>query len=415
MATRRGNSRSIRVDVENLRKKRMGKKDSFKFPGLVLLCIAYLMFICSLVQGANLPDLKLNSKISHRGVWITCFSEKKVLYSKNAVCELLNFCAKTGINEIYLQLYRAGRAYYNSQIADSTKYEEIVKSSGTDTIAFLLQEANKKKIKVFAWLNVLSLSENKEAAIAVKFGDTVFTKDQYLRLSSKNEQADTSDKYYLRENQLFLEPGDPRVGEYILSIIDELLTRYPALKGIHLDYVRYPYAVPYLPDSRFNNYGLSYGYGEENMARFKQATGLDPLTMPEARDNCLLWDNWKREQITALVQKITQHTKVKSADLTVSCAVIPYPEQAYSVAFQDWPLWVKEGIIDYVVLMSYTKDNRLFETAVKSALAQRGKGQVFVGIGAFLLKTEPKLLDKQYKIIETLKPDGIVFFSYDDL
>ncbi|MFH1245704.1 MAG: hypothetical protein V1662_04390, partial [Candidatus Omnitrophota bacterium] len=85
----------------------MGKSGRFKLLRRVLFGAAYFVLICSLAQGENLPSSKLTAKISHRGIWITCFSEKKALYSKSAVCELLNFCAKTGINEIYLQLYRA--------------------------------------------------------------------------------------------------------------------------------------------------------------------------------------------------------------------------------------------------------------------------------------------------------------------
>lgn len=224
-----------------------------------------------------------------RGVWISSFSERKVLYSKEAGLELIQFCKREKINEVYLQFYRAGQAYY--------------KDLGIDTISFLLKEARKNNIKIFAWVNVLSLSKNKQADIIIKFGDSILTRDQYLRPSMRTEKVNESDKYYLRDDQLFLEPGDPRVTEYIASIVNEIITSYPAINGIHLDYIRYPYPVPYLPRSNFNKYGLTYGYGEKNIARFKERTGLDPLVMKDEGDNFLRWDNWKREQVTAFLRE----------------------------------------------------------------------------------------------------------------
>src|SRR3989338_11259386 len=95
----------------------------------------------------------------------------------------------------------------------------------------------------------------------------------------RTEDVNESDKYYLRDEQLFLEPGDPRVSGYMTSILDDIITRYPDLSGFHLDYVRYPYPVPFIPRSSFNKFGLTYGYGEENIKRFKEKTGLDPLSM----------------------------------------------------------------------------------------------------------------------------------------
>jgi len=85
------------------------------------------------------------------------------------------------------------------------------------------------------------------------------------------------------------------------------------------------------------------------------------------------------------------------------------------VAFQDWPLWLEKEIVDYVVLMNYTRDDRLAKETVRSALAHKGKGKIFVGIGAFLLKNDPEIFLRQYAIIASLNPDGIVLFSYDEV
>jgi uncharacterized lipoprotein YddW (UPF0748 family) len=101
--------------------------------------------------------------------------------------------------------------------------------------------------------------------------------------------------------------------------------------------------------------------------------------------------------------------------MLVSSAVAPSAERAYSSMFQDWPGWLEEQAVDYVVLMNYTLDNQLAKEIVVSSLCHRRQGKVFAGMGLFLMKDDPAALREQYKAISQLSPDGIVFFAYDDI
>jgi uncharacterized lipoprotein YddW (UPF0748 family) len=353
------------------------------------------------------------AQVPEKGLWVSVFSSKRVLYSKQAVNELLKVSKVAGISQIYLQVYQSGRAFYNSKISDQSKYQEIIASAGIDIIDYLLQEAKKNNIKVFAWVNLLSIGQNMNADIIKKLGESVLTRDQYGRPSGRKDPNE-SDKYYLREEHLFLEPGDQRVARYLTAIVDEIVARYPLFSGVHLDYVRYPMTVPFTPGSRFKDYGLNYGYGKENVLRFRERTGLDPLTLDNEK-NFSLWDNWRRQQVTDLLRRILKRVKERSADMLVSSAVIPSGERAYSSMFQDWPGWLEEGIADYVVLMNYTLDNQFTREIVRSSLSLRQKGKVFAGMGLFLMKDDPENFKEQYNTLTQLNPDGIVFFAYDDI
>lgn len=379
--------------------------------------IILTLFFC-LLFNFNLSaaeDIQAPAKANiSRGVWVSVFSSKKVLYSKEGVSSLIAQCKKAKINEIYLQVLQSGNAYYDSKVCNRLKYEQMVKAAGLDTLDLLLREAAQNNINVFAWVNVLSLGNNDKADILNKYGNSVLTHDQYQRPSRGGSNMEL-DKYYLRENMIFLEPGDPRVEEYILTVINEIINRYPLLSGIHLDYMRYPSPVPFIPGSRFNKFGLTYGYGEKNVERFKEKTGLNSLETLNNEDEYLSWDNWRRSQVTDLVRKISSLVKLKSPALSVSSAVIPLTERAYANAFQDWSAWLEEGIIDYAVLMAYSKDSRFVKEIVKSSLGHRGKGKVYIGLGLFLMKDNPDLFFNQYRTVNELAPDGIAIFSIDDL
>ncbi|MDD5439850.1 MAG: family 10 glycosylhydrolase [Candidatus Omnitrophica bacterium] len=363
----------------------------------------------------GLAEVPAKTGIRNQGVWITCFSKKEILYSKPAIIELMTFCRERGINELYLQLYRGGVAYYDSKILGRAKYRDMAKRAGGDPIDFLLKEAQKNNVKVFAWVNLLSLAANKNPDIVAQYGPGVFTRDQHGRTSLAGSEKNLLDTYYMRETQLYLEPGDLRVQGYLVSVVDEITGRYPRLAGIHLDYVRYPMAIPYLPDSRFSKYGLCYGFGQKSVDRFTAQTSIDPLAMNDIDAKTLVWDNWKRDQVTSLVKKISKNVKTNFPHMIVSAAVQPSPERAYSIGFQDWPLWLEKGFIDYVVLMSYTIDSRLFKRELTSSVAFRGKGKVYAGIGVFVLKHDGEIIEEQKHICREAKVDGVVYFGYDDL
>ena len=378
---------------------------------LILLLLGYLFsFKLALAEDKQAPA----KETLPRGVWVSVFSAKKMLYSQAGVHNLIAQCNKAKINEIYLQIFQSGNAYYDSKITDKTKYDQMVEAAGLDTLDLLLREAGQSNIKVFAWVNILGLGKNDKADILSKYGNSILTRDQYLR-PAKISASTELDKYYLREDMNFLEPGDPKVETYILTIINEIINRYPLFSGIHLDYMRYPSPVPFVPGSRFNKFGLTYGYGSVNVERFREKTGINVLDTLNNEDEYLAWDNWKRQQVTDLVRKISSLVKVKSLSLAVSCAVIPVVERAYSNAFADWSAWLEEGIIDYAVLMSYTKDNQFIKEAIKSSLGHRGKGKIYVGIGAFLMKDNPDLFFNQFRLVTELAPDGVVIYSIDDL
>jgi len=373
---------------------------------LFILIAAFIL--SSPLYGFGAEDMSMP-----RGVWVTVFSAKKVLYSRQSAQELIRACKDAGINEIYLQVYQGGKAFYDSGMLERSKYRDLVKSAGTDPVDFIINEAARNKIRVFAWINLLSLGKNEDSDIVKKFGTDILTRDQYARTTGRSD-PDVWDKYYMREDLLFLEPGDARVAKFLIAVADEIIRRYPKLAGIHLDYARYPMTVPFIPGSKFMKFGLSYGYAAKNTAHFKEVEGLDPAKLKSERE-FQRWDDWRRKQVTMLVKRIAKQVRQRNPAMLVSCAVIPSAERAYTAIFQDWPFWLEEGYLDYVVLMSYSQDDRLSKEVVRSALAQRSGKKVYVGIGVFLFKDNQDSFREQCKMVKSLSPDGIVLFSYDDL
>ncbi|MFH1552863.1 MAG: family 10 glycosylhydrolase [Candidatus Omnitrophota bacterium] len=380
---------------------------------ILLTALIFLWFSATLCP-AGISDVPSGGN-PRLGVWITVFSPEKVLYSRENAGRLIECCKKSGINDIYIQVYRADKAYYNSDITDRTAYENIMSEAGEDTLKYLIDRTRVQGIKVYAWLNLLSIAQNKDANILKKFGEEVLATDQYGRSSMQTDKKDELDKYYMRENQIFLEPGDRRVREYLGSITEEIVTKYPGLAGVHFDYIRYPAVVPFVPGSRFTPYGINYGYSASNLKSFKEATGLDAKTMERSRENFRLWDDWRRDAITRLVRELSERVRASTNSMEVSCTIVPSIERAYFVTFQDWTVWLRKGYADYVVAMNYTDDAKLMELNSGSLLLPGLDDKIHIGIGAYLLKERPDQIKSQLISLRELSPAGVVIFSYDDI
>ncbi|MFH1877892.1 MAG: family 10 glycosylhydrolase [Candidatus Omnitrophota bacterium] len=376
----------------------------------------FLSIACclSLIYVEN-PAEASRSEPARIGVWVSVFSPENVLFSKKNADKLIDNCAACGITDIYLQVYRSDTAYYNSALTDHAPYDKMLSEAGEDMVKYIIKKAETAGIKVHAWLNLLSIAQNENANIIKKFGKGVLTTDQYGNFSMDKNKSRELNKHFVLENQLFLEPGDIRVKNYLTGITAELLEKYPGLAGLHLDYIRYPAAVPFIPGSKFASHGLCYGYTPDNIRNFGAFTGLDPRSMKQSPENFWLWDEWKRDQVTSLIRSISDRSRALSPGIIISCTVMPYIDRTYLVTFQDWIEWLKEGIADYIVAMNYTDDTKLMKMNTYSLFIPPFRKKVFIGLGAYLLKNKPRVFKSQLEFLKKVSPGGIVIFSYDEL
>lgn len=380
-----------------------------------IIILSILLIWCSLsLCPVNFSDAK-NPGSGRLGVWVTVFTKENVTASEENIDKLVSVCKDTGINDIYLQVYRADKAYYDSRITDRTPYENMLKKCGTDPIDLLIKKAEKNDIKVHAWLNCLSIAQNKNANVITEFGDSILVVDQHGRTPFPDKKKDGLDKYYIRENQLFLNPSNENVREYIVSIAEEVIKRYPGLDGVHLDYIRYPAAVPFIPGSRFTSHGISYGYNPDSLISFKNSTGLDVKKMKYSRENYKMWDDWRRNQVTGLVRDISRKVKTLSPRAEISCTIVPSIERTYFTTLQDWTEWLKEGYVDTIIVMNYTDDSKLMKMNSEAILLPGLKDRIQMGVGAYLLENKPDTLKEQFAIVKEVSPAGMVIFSYDDI
>jgi uncharacterized lipoprotein YddW (UPF0748 family) len=103
--------------------------------------------------------------------------------------------------------------------------------------------------------------------------------------------------------------------------------------------------------------------------------------------------------------------------MELSIAAVASPLKAYQHAYQDWPGWLSNNLLDTVIPMSYTRDlnqvRREVEFAVKRA--KLSKTNVLAGLGAWLLKNSPSRFAKQAQAALDEGADGITLFSYSNL
>ncbi len=373
------------------------------------------LFLLAILLPACRPAHTVHAEPA-KGLWISCVGKKEIFSGPAAIEEAISFAKEGGFTELFVQVYRGDKAWFDSEIADASPFRRNRSRLGADPLQRLIDRAHEAGLQVHAWINTLTLSQNKEAPLLKQFGEQILTRDQHGRSALKSTPAEPLDTYYDRENQLFLEPGDPRVKEHTVQMVKELATKYPTLDGIHFDYIRYPAAIPYIPGSRFNPVGLSYGYGERNVARFTQATGIDPKRVDWNVRGSLVWDNWKRQQVTDLLRAAVAEARAHHPTIQISCAVIAPIDRAYSTACQDWARWLEEGLADFVVLMSYSPDSRFVVLTAKAAVGIVGDPEkVSIGLGAHLMLKEPALLAEQIRQSSTLRLRGVVLFDYDSI
>ena len=312
------------------------------------------------------------------------------LSSREEVSRLIDYASSSKVSTLFVQIYRANQAWFPSQLADSSPYKTCFKNTSEDPFGLLIKKAHAKGIKVYAWINLLSLSKNKDAYILKKYGVDILTRNQKEKKSLDDYKIDS---------QYFLEPGDPRVRQELSAILGEIIRLYPDLDGILLDYIRYPDVKP------------DYGYTEINMQRFKKATGAK-----EIDGSSPAWKEWKKAQVNELLSTLVKKARsLKPGIKVASTGCAPYI-RAYYEAYQDWPGWVNSGLVDFVLLMSYPDNLTEFSADIQEA-KEKAKDfkKVYIGVPAYKLLHLPGVFAEQLGAAEASGAGAVVIFHYNSL
>ncbi len=70
------------------------------------------------------------------------------------------------------------------------------------------------------------------------------------------------------------------------------------------------------------------------------------------------WPEYRKSGVTELVRDVYQRAKRAKPDAQVTAAVFSSLASAENV-FQDWPGWLREGLVDYVVPMAYSANHEV--------------------------------------------------------
>jgi len=133
----------------------------------------------------------------------------------------------------------------------------------------------------------------------------------------------------------YLDPANAAVRWRLLAAIDELQTKYPALSGIHLDFVRYD-------------------------------------------DRCIRPRN-AAEVVSRFVSEARRH--VKRPRWLTAAVFGGYPNSISNVG-QDWDSWLNANLVDYVCPMDYTASMAEFEGFMRQQGAERSHARrTIAGIG----------------------------------
>lgn len=321
----------------------------------------YLLIVFSFLILFNLSAQPV-PKYEVRAAWITAVygldwprtkatTPASIQKQKEELVEILDKLKEANFNTVLFQARTRGDVLYKSDIEP---YNSILtgksgKDPGYDPLAFAVEECHKRGMECHAWMVTIPLGGRKHVASLGK--QSVTRRQPKICVPYKREY--------------FLNPGNPKTKEYLMSLVKEVVERYD-VDGVHFDYLRYPERAFRFPDS--------YDYRKYGNGRSL--------------------DQWRRDNITEILRYIYKGVKQLKPWVKVStCPVGKYRDtsrysskgwNAFHVVYQDVQGWLGESIQDQIYPMMYFRGNAFYPFALDWQEQSNGR-HVVPGLGVYFL------------------------------
>ena len=320
-------------------------------------------------------------------------------------------------NVVLVQVRRRGDAFYLDTSEPAP--EGVTIEAGFDPLGDLLAKARTAGLEVHAlvtlgpvWNQLATPSDPRHVFARHGFvdGRPIGGDENWLTRTPSPDGNGTSVDGYRFGNDFWLDFGHPAAASYVVDVLTRLVERYP-VDGVHLDALQYP-EPPEGP--------ASVGYNDVAVRRFQQRVGSGGV--PSADDS--RWGDWRREQITALVRRLTVSLQAARPALIVSVGGVgagPATGEwsstiAAARALQDWLSWAGDGSVDAIVPQVYRAEHVQAEAADFATwlawLREAPRARPLVlGLGAFVNSAEGLARQARAALSATDPLGGVSMFS----
>ena len=316
-----------------------------------------------------------NPKNEFRAVWIATVSNidwpkqrtDSVQKQQKDFIDILDNYKKLNYNAVIVQIRSVGDAFYESKLAPWSRFltgkEGQAPKSSINLLAWMIDESHKRGFEFHAWLNPYRATSNMNLRNLAPNHDYFLHKDWMVKYGE----------------QFIYNPGLPEVEAQMIKIVEEVVQNYD-IDAIHLDDYFYPY--------RINKVHFNDNYAFEKYG------------------NGLLLDDWRRQNVNNLVEKLNK--AIKNIKPYVQFGVSPFGvwrniandtkgsdtragQTNYDDLFADTMLWDNKKWIDYVVPQLYwSLEHKKASHAklLKWWSQNTTNAALYIGNGSYKIKTD---------------------------
>ena len=265
-----------------------------------------------------------------------------------------------GINLVFLETFYHGMVTYRTNLVTyHSKLEGFEYGEYPDYLSAFVSEAEKRGISVFAWVQDFYVGFR-------DYIDLVTKHPKWLLINQSGEIR------HLTEGQgfggyIFLDPANSEARDFLITLYDDILTKHPGIKGLNLDYIRYP--ISELDE------GTDTGYTQVSMQAFakKQGITLENENTIEAFNKKIKedglageWTSHRAAYVTEFVEQVHSMVKTKHNGKLISTAIFAEIGQTYDLKKQNIKVWLENGYVDFVTPMVYFYEaSQIYESVSK--------------------------------------------------
>ncbi len=276
-------------------------------------------------------------KYEFRGVWVATvnnidwpskpgLSEKD---QKREAIELLDLLKENGMNAVVFQVRPTSDAFYKSELEPWSMYLTGTQGGdpGYDPLEFWVEQCHERNMELHAWLNPFRIAQSAKDPLSVE------------HIAFKHP-----DWVVPYNGKLYFNPGIPEVREFVVKVVEDIVSRYD-VDAIHFDDYFYPYPAAgevFRDYDAFVNYNNGFSSGQI--------------------------DDWRRDNVNQTIQMLSEDIKLIKP--WVKFGISPFGvwrnksddprgsnttagTSSYRDLYADVLTWLENGWIDYVAPQIY--------------------------------------------------------------